>query len=168
MSSSMPSMLGRVSVVALALAVALVVAPRAEAQSATPPKSGDMHAGHHAAGEAEEAHEGSGWKELDAFHDVMSAGWHPAMKDSLAPARAGAPKLVAAAKAWTVSKGPGRCETPAMRTIVSRLVPETEAVQSLVARKAADAAVKAAMKTVHDTYHAAEALCKADAKPVKL
>ena len=35
-----------------------------------------------------------------------------------------------------------------------------EAVAAMVARKADDAALKAALKTVHDTYHTAEAACK--------
>jgi hypothetical protein len=39
-------------------------------------------------------------------------------------------------------------------------VPESEAVAALVARKADDATVKAALKTVHDTYHVAEEGCK--------
>jgi hypothetical protein len=107
-----------------------------------------------------ESHETSGWKELDDFHDVMSAAWHPAAKDSLGPARASATKLVDAARLFAKATAPKGCDTPASKAAVARLVPESEAVAALVARKAEDAAVKAALKTVHDTFHVAEDGCK--------
>ncbi len=129
-------------------------APSASAQQATPPMGGMKH-------EMNEAeHHGTGWKELDAFHAAMEAGWHPAMMDSLAPARATAPTLVAAAKAFAKSPAPMGCESPAVKTAVQRLVPESEAVASLVTKMAADAQIKAALKTVHDTFHVVEEGCK--------
>jgi hypothetical protein len=150
----------------LAAALAATVALSASAlsaQQATPPKAAEAHAHHGAAQEKtakEEEHAKSGWKELDAFHDVMSAAWHPAMKDSLAPARASVAQLVTAAKTWASAKAPMGCDSPAVKTAIARLVPESEAVAALVARKADDATVKAALKTVHDTYHVAEEGCK--------
>ncbi len=156
---------------------ALVYAPAASAQQAPPPKPDTAHGAHHgsqhgsqhgahhgegakadAAKEAEHAR--SGWAELDAFHDVMSAAWHPARNDSLGVARASAGKLVVAARTWAASKAPKGCESPAVKSAIAKLVPETEAVAALVARKAKDAPIKAALKTVHDTYHAAETACK--------
>ncbi len=151
------------------VAVALAYVPTASAQQATPPKPptthGAQHGSHHGEGAKaevakEEQHAPSGWAELDAFHDVMSAAWHPAKNDSLAVARASADKLVAAAKAWTVSPAPKGCESPVVKSAITKLVPETEAVAALVVRSADDASIKAALKTVHDTYHAAEAACK--------
>ncbi len=146
-----------------ALATVLLVT-NASAQAA-PPKPpaghGAMDHSAHGKAEAKEAdHAKSGWAELDAFHDVMSAAWHPAKNDTLAPARASAGKIVAAAKAWNAAKAPMGCEAPAVKTGIAKLVPESEAVVALVARKADDAAVKAALKTVHDTYHVVEAACK--------
>jgi hypothetical protein len=47
-----------------------------------------------------------------------------------------------------------------VKTAIARLVPESEAVAALVARKADDATLKAALKTVHDTFHVAEEGCK--------
>ena len=123
-------------------------------------------AGHGANHGAEESHEASGWKELDAFHGVMAAAWHPARNDSLAPARAMAGKLVEQAKLFAGSTAPKACDTPAIKAAVARLVPESEAVAALVARNAADAAIKAALKTVHDTFHVAEEGCT-PAKPAR-
>lgn len=157
------------AVVSRALVTAAIVAcvyvPAASAQQATPPKPAGAHGAHHgegakAAGAMEEQHERSGWAELDAFHDVMSAAWHPAKNDSLGVARASADKLLASAKAWGAAVAPKGCESPAVQASITRLVPETEAVAALVARQADDQSVKAALKTVHDTYHTAEAACK--------
>lgn len=142
-----------------ALLATVLVSNAASAQAATPPKPKAAHAGHGTA-EKEVDHEKSGWTELDTYHDVMSAAWHPAKNDTLAPARASADKLVAAAKAWNASKAPMGCEAPAVKTAIAKLVPESEAVAKLVSSKADDATLKAALKTVHDTYHVAEAACK--------
>lgn len=141
------------------------VVPAAHAQQATPPKPMQGHGAHHAEpakaqSDKEAAHAKSGWKELDSFHDVMSAAWHPAKNDSLAPARASAGTLVSAAKAWAAASAPMGCDSPTVKASIAKLVPESEAVAAMVARKADDAALKAALKTVHDTYHTAEGACK--------
>jgi len=144
-----------------ALAVTVCV-PSLSAQSATPPKPAEAHAHHGAAQvkEKEEDHAKSGWTELDAYHDVMSAAWHPAKNDSLGPARSSADALVKAARAWARATAPRGCEAPAVKTAIARLVPESEAVAALVARRADDATLKAALKTVHDTFHVVEDGCK--------
>lgn len=154
--------LRRFVVPSAALAAFAFFAPSLSAQAAG---GGHSHGAGHGAGHgAEESHEASGWKELDAFHGVMAAAWHPARNDSLGPARATASKLVEQAKLFARSTAPKACDTPAIKAAVARLVPETEAVAALVARKAEDAALKAALKTVHDTFHVAEDNCK-PAKP---
>lgn len=119
---------------------ALLGGASALSAQATAPTGGMKHT----MGESD--HHAGGWKELDAFHEIMAAGWHPAMMDSLAPARAAARKLVAAAQAWAKSTPPMGCEAPEVKTTILRLTPETEAVASLVKQKASDSAVKAAFK----------------------
>ncbi len=150
----------RLALPVAALLTAVLLAPSASAQQTPPPKPAEAHGAHHAAGAKEEDHEKSGWKELDAFHDVMAASWHPARKDSLGPARASAPRLVAAAKAWSVVAAPKGCDAPEIKAAIARLVPESEAVAGLVTKQADDATVKAALKTVHDTFHVVEDKCK--------
>ncbi len=148
-----------------AAVVTFAMVPAVSAQQATPPKPMQGHGAHHAEGAKaegmkEEQHAKSGWKELDIFHDVMSAAWHPAKNDSLSPARASADKLVSAAKAWSAATAPKGCDSPVVKSSVAKLLPETQSVAALVARNADDAVLKAALKTVHDTYHAAESACK--------
>jgi hypothetical protein len=139
----------------VAIAGLVLFVPALQAQSATPPKAGMGHD----ESSMEDHHQGT-WKELDAFHEVMGAGWHPAMHDSLAPARATATKLVEAARVLSKATAPMGCDAPAIKTAIARLVPESEAVAALVARNAEDAAIKGALKTVHDTFHIVEESCK--------
>lgn len=160
MSLMLPLFTSRTLRVVVALVAGAVSGSALSAQQTTPPKPADAHAHHGAAQEKEEDHAKSGWKELDAYHDVMSAAWHPAKNDSLGPARGSASTLVTAARTWAKATAPKGCEAPAMKTAIARLVPESEAVAALVARRADDPTLKAALKTVHDTFHVVEAGCK--------
>jgi len=94
----------------------------------------------------------SGWVELDAFHALLMATWHPAQKDSLAPARSLAPTLVASVAAWAKSKGPATCDNAAARQVLPGVVTDVNGFGAVVARKATDAEVKAALKKVHDGF----------------
>jgi len=94
----------------------------------------------------------SGWKELDAFHALLMSTWHPAMKDSLTMARALAPQVVAAAETWATSKGPATCDNAAARKALPGIVADAKAYAGVASSQAADAAVKAALKKVHDGF----------------
>jgi hypothetical protein len=101
----------------------------------------------------------SGWGELDAFHSLLMATWHPAEKDSLALARSLAATLSAAADAWAKSKGPKACDNAAMRQALPEIVVSTKAYASVAANAAKDADVKAALKKVHDGFEKAAMPC---------
>jgi hypothetical protein len=94
----------------------------------------------------------SGWAELDAFHALLMSTWHPAMKDSLTMARMLAPQMVASAEAWVKSKGPASCDNAAARKALPGIVADAKAYAQVVSSKANDAAVKAALKKVHDGF----------------
>lgn len=94
----------------------------------------------------------SGWAELDAFHSLLMSTWHPAMKDSLTMARTLAPQVVAAADTWAKSKGPASCDNAAVRKALPGIVTDAKAFAAVAASKANDAAVKAALKKVHDGF----------------
>jgi hypothetical protein len=109
---------------------------------------------------AGDGHKESGWTELDAFHAVMASAWHPARNDSLAPTRATAAQLVASAKTLAAATAPSACKTPEIASAIAKLVAETETVASQVASNADDTTLKAAIKSVHDTFEVAEKGCK--------
>ncbi|MBW7934447.1 MAG: hypothetical protein H3C62_12760, partial [Gemmatimonadaceae bacterium] len=94
----------------------------------------------------------SGWVELDAFHALLMSTWHPAMKDSLTMARTLAPQVVGAAEKWAASKGPASCDNAAARKALPGIVTDAKAYAQVAASKANDAAVKAALKKVHDGF----------------
>lgn len=99
-----------------------------------------------------------GWKELDAYHMLMMATWHPAKdKNDLAPIRAKAAEMVASAKLVAASKGPMACQKPELIKAQAELPAQTEQVAAMVTAKAGDAALKAALKGLHDRFDLLEA-----------
>lgn len=117
---------------------------------------------------AAQQHAAGGWKEMDAFHQLMMATWHPASgKNDLAPARAKAGELAAAARAWKAAAVPRACDTPATRTAVAKVAADADAFAALAAQAGTtDAALKAALKGVHDAFEPVEEGC-APGGPVK-
>ena len=103
----------------------------------------------------------SGWKELDAYHMVMMRVWHPAKeKSDLAPIRAQAGDLAAAADSLAAATMPAACDTPANREAVSQVRTDSRALATLVA-SGTDAAVRDALKALHDRFEVLNRGCSA-------
>jgi soluble cytochrome b562 len=109
----------------------------------------------------------SGWAELDAFHSLLMSTWHPALKDSLTMARSLAPQLAASAEKWAKSKGPAACDNATARKALPGIVADAKTYAKVVADKGNDAAVKAALKKVHDGFEIAGKPCMQAAMKVK-
>ena len=142
----------------LAAALLAGAAPLAAQTKTTDPKATKPadHGAHHKA-ESGKDHANSGWKELDGYHQLMMTTWHPASaKNDLAPIREHAAHMADAAKLLAASKGPKGCDTPAVKSATAKLLPATQGVADLVARKADDATVKAALKALHDSFETVE------------
>lgn len=101
----------------------------------------------------------SGWKELDLFHEVMAAAWHPAKMNDLSVIRLQADSLTATAKRWAASKVPAACDKKELRDAIADVVKGSEAVAALVSKKAADADVKKALHDVHERFEVVEHGC---------
>lgn len=103
------------------------------------------------------------WKEMNAFHKVMAATWHPAsQKSDLAPLKARGKELATAAEAWAASRAPtmpASCGSEAVRTAVTRVSVEARALVALLDSGVDDTRLKAALKSVHDTFEVAEKGC---------
>ena len=129
-------------------------APAAKADSAK------AHAGHDAV-RKDAPHAAGGWKEMDAFHNVLAATWHPASKsDDLKPLRARAGALADAARAWAAAAVPKACDTPATRSTIAALATDARALADLVAKPAStDAQLKASLKALHDRFEPVEHGC---------
>jgi len=149
----------------LTATLSLATSATAGAQATQPPAKKDDHAAMHAE-HMKSAQQGKAeaWKELDAYHMLMMATWHPAKdKNDLAPARAKMGEMVVAAKAVGASKAPASCQKPEMLKAQAGLAGETEKVAAMV-KKADDAALKAALKTLHDKFEVLEEGCNTGMK----
>jgi hypothetical protein len=139
----------------LLFAALLAVAPAAplfaQAQAA-PAKEKAMKMG--------DDHMMSGWKELDAFHTVMAATWHPVSKSKdLSVIREKAGALSDAAHAWSKSKAPKACETKEIQDAIAAVVAQSKSVADLVEKKATDAEVTTALRDVHEKFEVVEKGC---------
>ena len=103
------------------------------------------------------------WKEMNAFHRVMGATWHPAsQKGDLAPLKAKAKELLSAADAWAASRPPAMpasCGDSAVVAAVKKVAADTKALLALVESNGDDTRLKSALKEVHDTFEVAEKGC---------
>ena len=139
------------------LAAALAGPAALLAQDTTKPKPDSARAG------MMEDHMMGPWKEMNAFHRVMAATWHPAsQKDDVAPLKARSKDLLSSAETWLASKPPSMpasCASEPVRAAVTRVVTETKALLAQVESGADDAKLKAALKNVHDAFEVAEKGC---------
>jgi len=102
-----------------------------------------------------------GWKELDNYHMLMMATWHPVKQQGeLAPLRELAPQMVEAAEAIVGSAAPTACDTPELKQAGTALVAETKKVAALVEQKANDALLALAMVKLHDGFEVLQKGCK--------
>lgn len=115
-------------------------------------------------GKTEQDHGKSPWKELDAYHKFMMDTWHPAKsKSDMAPTRAKIVDMAASAKVLAASKAPHGCDTPKLKDAANTLAKDTQGLADMVAKKADDAALKAALKDLHDKFEVLEGGCVATA-----
>jgi hypothetical protein len=153
---------------AFASALLIGAATTAGAQAQQPPVKTNDHAAMHAEHMKKMEHGNHGaseWKELDAYHMLMMATWHPAKdKNDLSATRAKIGEMVTAAKAVGTSKAPSACQKPELLKAQAGLTAETEKVQQLVSKKADDATLKAAMKGLHDAFEVLEEGCNTGMK----
>jgi hypothetical protein len=104
----------------------------------------------------------SPWKEMNTFHRVLAATWHPAAKNDLKPLREKARELWSTADSWASSKPPAMpasCASEAVRTATAKVLTGTKDLVALIDGGVDDARLKAALKTVHDSFEVAEKGC---------
>ena len=105
-------------------------------------------------------HHSSGWAELDEYHMLMMATWHPAKKkNDLAPIRAQAADLAAAAAKWEQSSAPASCAGDETKQAVAKVAADSRKLAALVEADGADADVKTALAELHDGFEAVMHAC---------
>lgn len=105
-------------------------------------------------------HGAPAWKEMDAFHRLLAAAYHPvAEKQDLAPLRSGADSLASAAAIWAASPVPAVCRGADVGDTVSALAKDAASLAASVKGGASDDVVKAAITTLHDRFEGVEKRC---------
>lgn len=110
-------------------------------------------------------HASSAWKELDAFHTLLAATWHPVGKSgNLKPIREKAGALSAAAQAWAASAVPASCDKQPIRDAIASVATSSKALAVMVSKQAPDSAVKNSLEALHTRFETVEEGCTPDAK----
>ena len=102
------------------------------------------------------------WKEMNAFHRVLGATWHPASKNDLVPLRVRAKELKLAADAWAASKAPespAACSGEEVRATIAKVARDARGLVAMITAGADDNWLAASLKGVHDSFETVEARC---------
>lgn len=99
--------------------------------------------------------ESGDWKELNAFHRIMAAAYHP-LKDSgnLAPTRKLINQLADEAEKWSGAALPDKVDTPEVKEKLQKLKTDARALANEIHDGASDEIVKNRMIKLHDQFHA--------------
>lgn len=105
------------------------------------------------AGNAATAQHTSSWKEMDAFHDVMSETFHPSEEGNLQPIKTRIDEMVNKAKAWRKSAVPANFDSKKAKTKLKELVKGTEGLRKTIRKNGSDPDITKELAELHDTFH---------------
>jgi hypothetical protein len=100
------------------------------------------------------------WPELKAFHNIMSATFHPAEEGNLKPIKTQSTELATKANKLQTSLVPAEFNKPAIIIAIKKLAAESKALDVLVKKKAKDAIILKNLTALHDRFHEIVGLCK--------
>lgn len=103
-----------------------------------------------------------GWKEMNAFHQILGATWHPAQKNDLIPLRVRAKELKTLADAWAASKPPmmpAACVSDSTKATITKIARDARGIVALLAAEADDAYLAGTLKGIHDSFERVASQC---------
>lgn len=101
------------------------------------------------------------WKELSAFHGVMSQTFHPAEEGDFKPIRERSGEMMEKAKAWKASAIPADyTEVKGIGTSLDALVDGSSKLDAKIKAGAKDEEVLKDLSALHDVFHTIVGLCK--------
>jgi hypothetical protein len=101
------------------------------------------------------------WKELQDFHTVMAATFHPTEEGNMAPLKEKSGDLLAKAKTWQASPVPAGFKKDETTAVLTKLVAQCDLINRSVAAKADDAELKREITTAHEIFHTIVEKCRA-------
>ena len=103
------------------------------------------------------------WPEMKTFHSYMASTFHPAEEGNLAPLKAKADSLYAAARQWSKTAIPSNFKPVETKAELTKLVVQCAAIKEAVAAKKADKELIKLITAAHDIFHKIVGECqKAD------
>lgn len=103
------------------------------------------------------------WPEMKTFHSYMASTFHPAEEGNLAPLKAKADSLYAAARQWSKTAIPSNFKPVETKAELTKLVAQCAAIKEAVAAKKADKELIKLITAAHDIFHKIVGECqKAD------
>ncbi len=100
------------------------------------------------------AQEKFNWKEMDEFHTVLSATFHPSQGGDLAPLKSRSSELADKAIAWQKSKVPGGLNKKEIKSSLKKLTSASKELHRLVKNNTSDEMLKQKLSSLHDIFHA--------------
>ncbi len=100
------------------------------------------------------------WSELNAFHAIMAATFHPSEDGNLKPIRERSGEFMAKAKALQDGKIPPSFNTPEVKKAIAELVKGSAALNQMVLKKADDKTISKKLGDLHDVFHTIQGLCR--------
>jgi hypothetical protein len=104
--------------------------------------------------------ESTDWKELNAFHSLMSKTFHPSEEGNLAPLRMKSDSLVQAAQKWNKAVIPANFKPAETREQLGRLEAQCQKIHAAVKSKESDASLTAMIKDAHEIFHKIMGECR--------
>ena len=93
------------------------------------------------------------WKEMDAFHDVMSETFHPSEDGNLKPIKSRIDEMINKAKEWKSSAVPGNYDSKKTKAKLKELVKDAQGLRKTIRKNGSDAEITAQLSDLHDTFH---------------
>ena len=93
------------------------------------------------------------WKEMDEFHSVMAATFHPAEEGKLEPIKKSSQEMLDKAVSWQRSSAPAGYNKNEVRSSLKKLVKGAKELNKMVKKNAADNELKEKLSSLHDVFH---------------
>ena len=99
------------------------------------------------------AQEKAKWKEMEEFHTVMAATFHPSDEGKLDPIKTRSQEMVDKAVAWQRSSAPKGYDKKAVNSSLKKLVKGSKQLHGMIQAKAGDNEIKEKLLSLHDIFH---------------
>ncbi|HWC54756.1 MAG TPA: hypothetical protein VG676_14300 [Chitinophagaceae bacterium] len=107
-----------------------------------------------------QAQQKASWKEMDEFHQVMSATFHPSEEGKLDPIKTRSGEMVNKAVSWQKSDAPKGYNKNAVKASLKKLVSASKELHQLVKNNATDEVLKEKLSSLHDIFHEITEKCE--------